>query len=84
MSFWLGLLDVEHFGIYAVVFATIGIVRAVFTFNTGVYAIRSDSIDAVQVGELYVLVVVEFIFSAIATACLALLFSLDGWLLFMH
>ena len=76
------LLDVEHFGIYAVVFATIGIVRAVFTFNTGVYAIRSDSIDAVQVGELYVLVVVEFIFSAIATACLALLFSLDGWLLF--
>ena len=37
------LLDVEYFGIYAVVFATIGIVRAVFTFNTGVYAIRSDS-----------------------------------------
>ena len=46
------------------------------------YAIRSDSINAVQVSELYVLVVVEFIFSAIATACLALLFSLDGWLLF--
>ena len=76
------LLDVEHFGIYAVVFATIGLVRAVFTFNTGVYAIRSDTLNAAQIGELYILLAIEFILSAVATTCLALLFSLNGWLLF--
>ncbi len=75
------LLDVEHFGIYAVIFATIGLVRAVFTFNTSVYAIRAESIKATQVGELYILLVIEFALSTVATIFLAVLFNLDFGLL---